>query len=125
MSARFAAMLVCASLAVPIFMAGHLHSEWGAIALLSLAAGAHQGWSANLFTTASDMFPRSCLGAVVGIGGMAGSAGGALFAFFVGHVLERTHNYTFLFVIAAGVYLLALLVVRLLAPGFRMVDIAA
>jgi MFS transporter, ACS family, hexuronate transporter len=123
--ARFAAMLVCAALAVPIFMAGSLHSEWTAIGLLSLAAGAHQGWSANLFTTASDMFPRSCLGAVVGIGGMAGSAGGALFAFFVGHVLQRTHAYTILFFVAASVYLLALFVMRLLAPELEMAEITS
>ena len=49
---------------------------------------AHQGWSANLFTTVSDMFPRSAVGAVVGIGGMAGSVGGALLAFFTGHILQ-------------------------------------
>ena len=57
-----------------------LHSEWVAIGLLSLAAAAHQGWSANLFTTASDMFPRSAVGSVTGIGGMAGAVGGALLA---------------------------------------------
>jgi hypothetical protein len=59
-----------------------------------LAAGAHQGWSANLFTTSSDMFPRSAVGSVVGIGGMAGSVGGAIFAFFAGHILQLTHSYT-------------------------------
>src|SRR5271167_366757 len=77
--ARLAAMLVCALLVVPIFSATSVKSEWAAIALISLAAGAHQGWSANLFTTSSDMFPRSAVGAVVGIGGMAGAAGGAPF----------------------------------------------
>ena len=75
---------------------------WSAIALISLAAGAHQGWSANLFTTPSDMFPRSAVGSVVGIGGMAGSAGSALFALFAGHTLQAAHNYAILFGIAAG-----------------------
>jgi MFS transporter, ACS family, aldohexuronate transporter len=79
--ARLAAMLVCASLVVPIFTASNVKSLWSAVALISVAAGAHQGWSANLFTTSSDMFPSSAVGSVVGIGGMAGSVGSALFAF--------------------------------------------
>jgi len=115
--ARLAAMLFCACMVVPIFTATSLKSEWAAIALLSIAAGAHQGWSANLFTTSSDMFPRSAVGAVVGIGGMAGSAGGAIFAFFAGHILQLTHSYTILFGLAAGAYLLALIILYLLAPG--------
>ena len=86
--ARLTVMLVCACAVVPIFTLAHLRSEWAAIALLGLAAAAHQGWSANLFTTVSDMFPRSAVGAVVGIGGMAGAVGGALLAFFTGHILR-------------------------------------
>jgi ACS family hexuronate transporter-like MFS transporter len=119
--ARLAAMLVCACVVVPVFSAGGLKSEWTAIALLSFAAGGHQGWSANLFTTASDMFPRSAVGAVVGIGGMAGAAGGALFAFFAGHILQLTHSYTILFAIAASAYLVALLILYSLAPGLPKV----
>jgi MFS transporter, ACS family, hexuronate transporter len=117
--ARLAAMLFCALLVVPIFTATSVKSESAAIALLSVAAGAHQGWSANLFTTSSDMFPRSAVGTVVGIGGMAGSVGGALFAFFAGHILQLTHSYASLFGIAASAYLLALLILYLLAPGLR------
>jgi MFS transporter, ACS family, hexuronate transporter len=124
-SARLAAMLVCALLVVPVFTAASLKSEWAAIALISVAAGAHQGWSANLFTTSSDMFPRSAVGAVVGIGGMAGSIGGALFAFFAGHILQLTHSYTSLFGIAASAYLLALLILYMLAPGLRKVELTA
>jgi len=120
--ARLAAMLFCACMVVPIFTATNLKSEWAAIALLSVAAGAHQGWSANLFTTSSDMFPRSAVGAVVGIGGMAGSVGGAIFAFFAGHILQLTHSYTILFSLAAGAYLLALLMLYLLAPGLEKVE---
>ena len=123
--ARLAAMLFCAFLVVPIYTASSAKSEWTAIALISLAAGAHQGWSANLFTTSSDMFPRSAVGAVVGIGGMAGSVGGALFAFFAGHILQLTHSYASLFGIAASAYLLALIVMYLLAPGLRKVEFAA
>ncbi len=123
--ARLAAMLLCACMVVPVFTLGGINSEWVAIGLLSLAAGAHQGWSANLFTTASDMFPRSAVGAVVGIGGMAGSVGGALLAFFTGHILQRTHSYSVLFVLASSAYLLALLLMRLLAPGLKQVELSA
>ena len=123
--ARLAAMLVCASLVVPIFTAANVKSLWTAIALIGVAAGAHQGWSANLFTTSSDMFPGSAVGAVVGIGGMAGSVGSALFAFFAGHVLQLTHSYGILFGIASSSYLLALVILYLLAPGLKKVEVAA
>jgi ACS family hexuronate transporter-like MFS transporter len=122
--ARLAAMLFCACLVVPIFTLNFLHSEWAAIGLLSLATAAHQGWSANLFTTSSDMFPRSAVGSVTGIGGMAGAAGGFLIAFYAGHVLERTHSYASLFVIAATAYLAALFIMVLLAPGLKKVELA-
>jgi MFS transporter, ACS family, aldohexuronate transporter len=124
-NARLGAMLLCASLVVPIFTAMSVNSVWTAIALISVAAGAHQGWSANLFTTSSDMFPRSAVGSVVGIGGMAGSMGSALFAFYAGHVLQLTHSYASLFAIAASAYLLALVVLYLLAPGLKKVELAA
>jgi MFS transporter, ACS family, aldohexuronate transporter len=124
-SARLAAMLVCASLVVPIFTATSVKSEWAAIALISIAAGAHQGWSANLFTTSSDMFPRNAVGAVVGIGGMAGSVGGAIFSLFAGHVLQLTNSYASLFAISAGAYLLALAILYLLAPGLKKVELSA
>ena len=58
-NARLAAMFFCACAAVPIFLVNYVHSEWAAIALCSLAASAHCGWSANILTTPSDMFPRS------------------------------------------------------------------
>jgi ACS family hexuronate transporter-like MFS transporter len=123
--ARLTAMLFCAFLVVPIYTVSSAKSVWTAIALISVAAGAHQGWSANLFTTSSDMFPRSAVGSVVGIGGMAGSVGSALFAFFAGHILQLTHSYASLFGIAASAYLLALVVLCLLAPGLRKVEFAA
>jgi ACS family hexuronate transporter-like MFS transporter len=123
--ARLTAMLFCAFLVVPIYTASGVTSVWSAIALISVAAGAHQGWSANLFTTASDMFPRSAVGSVVGIGGMAGSAGSALFALFAGHTLQAAHNYAILFGIAASAYLLALIFLYVLAPGLKKVKFAA
>jgi ACS family hexuronate transporter-like MFS transporter len=123
--ARLGAMLLCACLVVPVFMVNYLDSEWVAIALLSVAAAAHQGWSANLFTTASDMFPRSAVGSVTGIGGMAGAVGGALLGFYAGHVLQLTHSYASLFAIAASAYLVALFIMVLLAPGLRKAELSA
>jgi ACS family hexuronate transporter-like MFS transporter len=122
--ARLGAMLLCACLVVPVFLINYLHSEWAAIGLLSLAAAAHQGWSANLFTTASDMFPRTAVGSVTGIGGMAGSVGGFLLATFAGYILQFTHSYASLFAIAASAYLVALAVLHILAPGLKKVEFA-
>ena len=120
--ARLSAMFCCACLVVPIFLLNYLHSESVAIALLSVATAAHQGWSANLFTTASDMFPRSAVGSVTGIGGMAGAAGGALLINYAGYILQLTHSYAILFAIAASAYLVALLILVTLAPGLRKVE---
>ena len=122
--ARLAAMLLCALCAVPMLFAGHLRSEWVAVGLLSLAAAAHQGWSANLFTTASDMFPSSAVGSVVGIGGMAGSLGGVLLSISAGRILQVTHSYTPLFVLAGSVYLGALIILRVVVPGLKRAEIA-
>lgn len=122
--ARLTAMLLYACCVVPIFMVGHTDSEWVAVALLGLAAAAHQAWSANLFTTASDMFPKSAVGGVVGIGGMAGSVGGFLLSISAGKILEITHSYASLFAMAASAYLIAYLVLQLLAPGLRKVEVS-
>jgi ACS family hexuronate transporter-like MFS transporter len=123
--ARLAAMLFCACMMVPILLLNYLHSEWIAIALLSMATAAHQGWSANLFTTASDMFPRTAVGSVTGIGGMAGAVGGALMVNYAGNVLQLTHSYATLFGIAASAYLLALLILVTLAPNLGRVETLA
>ncbi|HZZ39040.1 MAG TPA: MFS transporter [Acidobacteriaceae bacterium] len=123
--ARLAAMFVCACCVVPIFTAGHLHSEWTAIGLLGLATAAHQGWSANILTTASDMFPKSAVGSVVGIGTSAGSTGGMILAASAGWILQITHSYVSLFILASSVYLVALLIITLLAPGLPKVELTA
>ena len=128
--ARLAAMFLCASLVVPVFLINNLHSDnfgkWAAIALLSLSTAAHQGFSANLFTTASDMFPRSAVGSVTGIGTMAGAVGGFLFSTYIGYILQLTHgNYSILFIVAASVYLVSLLITVLLAPGLKKVELTA
>jgi ACS family hexuronate transporter-like MFS transporter len=117
--ARLRSMLLCAALSVPVFYAGITVHAWTAVLLLGLATAAHQGWSANLFTTASDMFPRRAVGSVVGLGSAAGSAGGILFAAMTGRILEQTGGYGVLFIVAGSAYLLGLLLLTRLAPGLR------
>lgn len=115
--ARKTAMLLCALCVVPIIFASKASNMWTAVILIGLAAAAHQGWSANLFTLVSDMFPRRAVGSVVGIGGMAGAIGGMLVAGAVGLLLQATDgNYTPVFVIAGFAYLVALAVIHLLVP---------
>ncbi|MFZ2491769.1 MAG: MFS transporter [Thermoanaerobaculia bacterium] len=122
-AARKTAMLVCALAVTPIIFASEVKSVWSAVALISLAAAAHQGWSANLFTTASDMFPRRAIGSVVGMGGMAGAIGGMLIATGTGHLLQLTGNYHLVFIIAGLAYLLALGVIHVLAPRLEQADV--
>jgi len=121
--ARLRAMLLCASLAVPVFAAGRTSHAWIAVLLLGIATAAHQGWSANLFTTASDMFPKHAVGAVVGFGSAAGAVSGALFAAAIGRILQVTGSYATLFVIAASAYLIGLLILTQLAPGLRRAEL--
>ncbi len=114
--ARKLSMLVCALCVVPIVFAAQTHSLWTAVALIGLATAAHQGFSANLFTLTSDMFPARAVGSVVGVGGMAGAIGGMLIAQAAGHVLEWTHSYYSLFLAAGAAYLLALGLIHLIVP---------
>jgi ACS family hexuronate transporter-like MFS transporter len=122
--ARKSVMLLCAVCVVPIVTVSRTSDLWTAVLLIGLAAAAHQGWSANIFTTASDMFPKRAVGSVVGLGGMAGAAGSLLFSPFIGYVLEKTHNnYVVPFLISGSVYLLAFAVVQALAPRLEPVPL--
>jgi len=114
--ARKSAMLLCALAVVPIMFASQASNLWVAVGLISIAAAAHQGWSANLFTLVSDMFPRRVVGSVVGIGGMAGAVGGMLISTTVGLILQSTGSYFSIFLIAGSAYLVALLVIHSLVP---------
>jgi ACS family hexuronate transporter-like MFS transporter len=114
--ARKMVMLLCALCIVPIMSAASVTELWLAVTLIGVAAAAHQGWSANLFTTVSDMFPKQAVGSVVGLGGMAGAVGGMLIATFAGYVLEWTGSYVLLFIVSGSVYLIALLIIHLLVP---------
>lgn len=121
---RKTAMLVCALCAVPIIFASRVSNVWLAVGLLSLATAAHQGWSANLFTTVSDIFPRKAVASVVGMGGTFGAIGGMFIASAAGFILEFTGSYFILFAIAGSLYLLAFLVINILIPEIKEVEIS-
>jgi len=118
--ARKAALLTCALCVVPVIFASQLTNPWAATLLIGLAAAAHQGWSANLYTLVSDTTPRKAVSSVVGMGGMAGAIGGMYMAKFVGGVLQLTHNYVLLFAIAPCAYLLAFGAIQLLVPKIEI-----
>jgi MFS transporter, ACS family, hexuronate transporter len=121
--ARKTAMLICALAVTPIIFVSSVKSLWLVVALVGLAAAAHQGWSANIFTLASDMFPRRAVGSVVGIGGMAGAFSGATMAVIVGYILQVTgNNYKIPFYMAGAAYLTSLLIIQLLVPRIEPVD---
>jgi ACS family hexuronate transporter-like MFS transporter len=121
--ARKAAMLTCALAVIPIAFAAGARDLWVAVAIISLAAAAHQGWSANLFTLVSDTFPRQAVGSVVGLGGTAGAIGGMLIAKLTGYILQATGSYVPVFFIAASAYLIALATIHVLAPTLRPVKL--
>jgi MFS transporter, ACS family, hexuronate transporter len=115
--ARKTVMLGCAVLVTPIVTVSRTADLWTAVLIIGLAGAAHQGWSANIFTTASDMFPKRAVGSVVGLGGTAGAVGGLLFAPLVGYILQHTgNNYLIPFLVSGSAYLLAFAVIQVLAP---------
>jgi ACS family hexuronate transporter-like MFS transporter len=127
--ARKVGMFTAALCVLPILFVTRM-GDWGAVLLIGVAGAAHQAWSANLFTSASDMFPKRALASVVGLGGMAGSFGGILFPLFSGKLLDRfqatgnvTAGYALLFVICGSAYLGAFLINHLLARKFEAIDI--
>jgi MFS transporter, ACS family, hexuronate transporter len=122
--ARKVTMLICALCVLPIVFAYNMESLWGAVLLIGLAAAAHQGFSANLFTLTSDLFPSQAVGSVVGIGGMAGAVGGMLIAKVVGYTLQWTGSYMVPFLCAAISYPVALALIQILAPKLEPAHIA-
>lgn len=128
--ARKTSMLIFAFLVMPIMAAQYTTNIWQAVVLISLAAAAHQAWSANIFTTASDMFPKKAVSSVVGIGGMAGSVGGIFFPLLVGIILDNYKaagniggGYNVIFIICGCAYLLAWGVMHVFSPKMERVDI--
>jgi MFS transporter, ACS family, hexuronate transporter len=123
-TARKTAMLVCALCVLPALYAPYSHSLWMVVGIISIATAAHQGWSANLFTLTSDVFPRSAVGSVVGIGGTMGAIGGVLLQIAAGYIVEWTHSYLPLFIFAGSAYLLALAIIQSLTPKLEPAKLA-
>jgi ACS family hexuronate transporter-like MFS transporter len=122
--ARKTAMLLYALAVVPVVFIDHVHSLWQAVGIISLVTAAHQAWSANLFTLASDMFPRRTVASVVGIGACGGSLSMMVFGTVVGLILQMTHgNYRPVFLLAGTAYLIAIAIIHLLAPRLKTVNL--
>jgi MFS transporter, ACS family, aldohexuronate transporter len=130
--ARRTAMLTFALCVVPVVMSQALgkFNPWFAILIIGLAAAAHQAWSANLFTTASDMFPKKAVASVTGLGGMAGAVGGILISRIAGvlldHFKELGHietGYYIMFIICGSAYILAWIIFNILAPKMKKVNL--
>lgn len=113
-TARRSAMLCCAFCTLPITLVGNIHGLWTVVALISLACAAHQGWSANIFSLASDIFPRAAVGSITGIGGFGGAIGGMLAAWIVGLVLQHFSSYSGIFFVAGLAYLTAWIIIQFL-----------
>ncbi len=122
--ARKTGMFIFACCVLPIFFATRV-GPWPAVLLIGIAGAAHQAWSANLFTTTSDMFPRRAVASLVGVGGMAGSIGGFFFPRFAGSLLDRlgASGYAILFAICGSAYLVAFALNHLLAPRFEPIKL--
>jgi ACS family hexuronate transporter-like MFS transporter len=123
--ARKTTLLVCGLCALPIALAPAVRSEGLAVLIVGIATAAHQGWSCNVFTLASDMFPRRAVGSVIGFAGMCGAIGGMMIAKITGYVLEATGSYRLIFLLSASAYLITLLVVHLLVPRLEPVTLDA
>lgn len=118
--ARKTTLLICALCVVPIFFAAQTSSLTVAIGLISLATAAHQGWAANMYTFASDLFPKNVVASVTGIGGMFGAVGGILLALLAGRIITA-FGYLPMFIIASCSYLIALVIIHLVLPKLEPV----
>ncbi|HEY3755712.1 MAG TPA: MFS transporter [Opitutaceae bacterium] len=125
-AARKSTLLLCALLALPVGLATYVGSCWIAVALIALAAAAHQAWSATIFTFVSDVFPNQAVASVAGVGGMVGALAGILANLFLGKALSShgTGGYSYMFLAAGGSYLAALGVMQILSPRLAPVDLA-
>ena len=121
--ARKVTMLICAAFVVPVAFAAVTDSKWLAAVLITLAASAHQAWSANVFSLAGDMFPKRVVGSVIGLAGMAGAIGGMTLFFVTGIVLKQTGSYLPIFIMASLAYAFALLIVHILVPKLELAQI--
>jgi ACS family hexuronate transporter-like MFS transporter len=130
LKARKVSLLLFAILEISIIMAQFASSQWVAVALISLAVAVHQAWATNVFTMASDMFPKEAVSSVVGIGGMAGAVGGILFPMLVGYLLDSykaggnlSGGYNVLFTLCGFTYLIALSIIHYLTRDGKKVEL--
>ncbi len=128
--ARKTSMFIFALLVMPVIAVRFGPGIWGAVALIGLAGAAHQAWSANIFTTASDMFPKRAVSSIVGIGSMAGSIGGIIFPEIVGRILDTYKKagdaqggYSIIFFMCGSAYIIAWVVMHLLTPTMQPVNL--
>jgi len=124
-AARKTVMLGCALCVLPVFLVSTHIGLWPSVLLVGLAAAAHLGFSANLFTVATDTVPRHVVGSVAGIGGLAAALGAMFNAKLIGFVLDKTHSYAVPFAIASGSYLVALAILHLLLPNLEPMKLEA
>lgn len=122
---RKLSMLVCAIFALPVMFVPHTNHLWIAVALIAVAAGGHCGWSANIFSLMSDVFPKTVTATVSGLGGFAGAAGGIIAPLLIGQALQGTgiSGYTIPFTVAAFGYLFALAIIQILVPRIKIVKL--
>ncbi len=124
--ARKTTMLAMALLIVPTALAPYAGSMWTAVMVVAVAAAAHQAWSANVYTLASDMFPNAAVGSVVGIGAFAGAMGGFAFQRIIGRVLDANGgNYAPVFLICGSAYVTGWVLIHLIVPRLQPAEIAA
>ena len=122
-TARKMSILIVALMVVPIFSLAYFSNLWLAVTLISLAAAAHQGWASNIFTVVSDIYPKNLVGSMTGLAGFSGAIGGIVFSPFIGFILDTTHSYHLVFIIASCAYLLAWVFLKIFIPKIEPLKI--
>lgn len=121
--ARKTTILMCALIILPVMFVSKTQNLWVAVVLIALAAAGHQGWASNIFTIVSDIYPKKAVGSMMGLSGFAGAVGGALSATFVGILLETTGSYFLIFLLAASVYMINWLILKLFIKEIKPIEI--
>jgi MFS transporter, ACS family, hexuronate transporter len=121
--ARKIAMLLCGALALPILFAPAVHNLWVVVVILGLATAGHQGFSSNIYTLCSDLFPKNAVASVAGFGGFFGYLGASLFQLFVGNWVQYTGNYYGPFCCAGVAYILSVGIIHLLSPDMKPAEV--
>jgi len=120
---RKTAILICAVVVLPVMLVSSISNLWVAVGLITLAAAGHQGWAANIFTVVSDIYPKNAVASMIGLSGFAGAIGGALSASFVGLLLETSGSYLLIFLIAASVYLVNWLILKIFIKEIKPITV--